>query len=104
MNEVVHRVDGAARGGGGDHGEQRRTDDAETNLLAFHIAAGQAERVQPGGPGRFGPVGDGDAGDEQHAHGGEDGPALALVADHAAEHVGQRRAEREDRHRLDEVR
>ena len=50
------------------------------------------------------PVGDDDAGEEQHAHGGEDRPALALVADHAAEDVGQRRAEREDRHHLDEVR
>ncbi len=43
------------------------------------------------------PVGDGDAGQEQHAHRGEHRPALALVADHAAERVGQRRAEREDR-------
>ena len=56
------------------------------------------------GAGGFGPVGDGDAGDEQHAHHGEDRPALALVADHAAEHVGQRRADREDRQHLDEVR
>ena len=31
---------------------------------------------------------------------GEDRPALALVADHAAEHVGQRRADREDQHHL----
>ena len=53
---------------------------------------------------RFGPVADGDAGDEQHAHHGKDRPALALVADHAAEHVGERRADREDRDHLHEVR
>ena len=42
---------------------------------------------------RFRPVADDDAGDEQHAHHGEDRPALALVADHAAEDVGQRGAD-----------
>ena len=41
----------------------------------------RAQRVAGG----FGPVGDGDAGEEQNAHGGEQRPALALVADHAAE-------------------
>ncbi len=45
-----------------------------------------------------------DAGDEQHAHRGEDRPALTLVAHHAAEHVGHRCAEREDREHLNEVR
>ena len=48
-------------------------------------------------------VADDDAGEEQHAHDREDRPALALAADHAAEHVGQRRADREDQHYLDEV-
>ena len=38
------------------------------------------------------------AGNEQHPHRGEDRPALALVAHHAAEHVGQRRTDREDQH------
>jgi hypothetical protein len=54
--------------------------------------------------GGFRPVGDGGARDEQHAHGGEDRPALALVADHAAEDVGEGRADREDRDHLDHVR
>ena len=52
----------------------------------------------------FRPIGDGDAGDEQHAHHGQDRPALALVADHAAEHVGHGRADQEDRQHLHEVR
>ena len=51
----------------------------------------------------FRPVADGHAGDEQHAHDGENGPALALVADHAAEHIGERRAEHEDQYDLQEV-
>jgi hypothetical protein len=66
-------------------------------LLAFHIAARQAERRGGRGCRGFRPVADGDACDEQHAHDREDGPALALVADHAAEHIGQRGADREDR-------
>ncbi len=52
---------------------------------------------------RFGPVGGGHAGEEQQAHRGEDRPALALVADHAAQHIGQCRADREDRDQLDEI-
>ena len=54
--------------------------------------------------GRLRPVADGDAHDEKDPHGGEDRPPLALVADHAAEDVGQRRPEREDRDHLDEIR
>ena len=34
----------------------------------------------------------------------EDRPALALIADHPAEDVGQPRADREDRDHLDEIR
>ena len=49
-------------------------------------------------------VTDDGSGEEQHAHHGEDGPALPLVADHAAEHVGQRGAEREDRDDLHVIR
>ena len=54
--------------------------------------------------GGLGPVGHGDAREKQKAHGGQDGPTLAFVADHAAENVGERRAEGEDGHHLDEVR
>ena len=104
VKRVVHGIDGAAGGRGGDHREQRRGDDAEADFLAFHVAAGEAQRVQHGRAVGFGPVADRHAGDEQHAHDGEDGPALTLVADHAAEHIGERRAEREDREHLDEIR
>ena len=109
---VVHGVDGAARRVGGDGREQRRIGDAEADFLAFHVAAGLQRRSAPGRcasaakaglPGCLGPVGDDDAGQEQDAHDREDRPALALVADHAAEHVGERRADREDQHDLDEI-
>ena len=101
---IMHGVDRAAGGGRRDDGEERGGDDAEADLLAFHVAAGEAERVHRGGAVGLGPVADDDAGDEQDAHHGEDRPALALIADHAAEDVGQRRPDREDRDHLDEVR
>ena len=68
------------------------------------LRAVDAERVDERVAVRLGPVGDADAGDEEHAHRGEDRPALALVADHAAEDVGERGAEGEDRDHLQEVR
>ncbi|MGY3120787.1 hypothetical protein ACVWXQ_004724 [Bradyrhizobium sp. S3.14.4] len=101
---VMHGVDRAARGGRGHHGEQRGCDDAEADFLALHVAAGQAECMHHRGAVGFRPVGDGDTGDEQHAHHREDRPALALVADHAAEHIGHGRADQEDREHLHEVR
>ena len=101
---VVHRVHRAAGGGGGDDGEERRERRAEADLLALHVGAVDPERVDQRVAVRLGPVGDADAGDEEDAHRGEDRPALALVADHAAEDVGERGAEREDRDHLQEVR
>src|SRR6185437_2950697 len=101
---VMHGVDRATGGSRGDHGEQRGRDNAEADFLAFHIAAGQAKRVQHGSAVGLGPIGDGDAGDEQHAHDGEDRPALALVADHPTEHVGHGRADREDQDHLQKIR
>ncbi len=52
---------------------------------------------------RFGRIDGEHAGEKQNAHDREDRPALALVADHAAEDIGQRRADREDQHHLDEI-
>ena len=100
----MHGVDRAARRRRGDDGEQRRADDAEADFLAFHVAAGEAQRIERGGAVGFGPVAERDAGDKQDAHDGQDRPALTLVADHAAEHIGQACAEHEDGQHLDEVR
>src|SRR6267378_4933978 len=55
---VMHGVDGAAGGRGGDDREQRRGHDAEADFLAFHIAAGQPERLERGGAARLRPIGD----------------------------------------------
>ena len=109
---VEHAVDRTARGGRRDHGEQRGLGDAEAHLLALHVAAGlQARRrlrvdAECGDAGiavGFGGVDRERAAQPQHAHHRQDRPALALVADHAAEHVGERRADREDQHHLHEV-
>ena len=44
---VVHGVDRAARGVGGDGREERRVGDAEADLLALHVAERLVDR-QPG--------------------------------------------------------
>ena len=86
---VVHGVDRAAAGVGGDGGEERGVGDAEADLLAFHVAAGLVRRrvlvdgVQQRVGLRFGPVADEDAGEEEDGHGGEDGPAVFGRAGHA---------------------
>ena len=100
MQRIVHGVHGAARGRGGDDGEQGRGGDAEADFLALRVAAGQSERVERVVAVRLRRVADDDAGDEEDAHDREHGPALPLVADHAAEDVGQRSAERKDRDHL----
>ena len=81
-----------------------RGGNAEAGFLALQIAAGEAERIERVVAVRFGGVTRGHATDEEHAHDREYGPALALIADHAAEHVGQRRPDGEDRDHLHEVR
>ena len=100
----MHAVHGPAGGVRCHRREQGRIGDPEADLLAFHVAALKPERGQGRIAGGLGPVGDGDAREKQKAHGGQDGPTLALVADHATEDVGERRAKGEDRDHLDEVR
>ena len=107
----MHIVDGAAGGIGRDGCEEGRIGDAEPHLLAFHIAAG-LKRAWRGIDGQaresriaaaFGGIDGERPGQKQNAHDGEDRPALALLADHPAEHIGQRRANRKDQHHLDEI-
>ena len=43
------------------------------------------------------------AGQEKDAHDRENRPALALLSDHPAEDIGERRANREDQNDLDEI-
>ncbi len=58
---VMHGVDRAAGCRRGDDRKQRRRNDAEADFLAFHVAAGQPERMERGGAVGFRPVGDDDA-------------------------------------------
>ena len=93
---VVHGIDGAVRGSRGRHRPQRRIGDAEAHLLAFHVGGIEPERGKVRVAGGLGPVGDGDAGEEDHRHGSIERPALALVLDHAAEGVRERRRDQQD--------
>jgi hypothetical protein len=102
---VVHGVDGAARGRRRDYREQRGEGNAEPHLLTLHVARRwiDAERRERRVRLRFRPVADGDADNEQDAHGAEDGPALPFIPDHAPEDVGQRRADDEDQQHLHQI-
>ena len=81
-----------------------RVDDAEADLLALHVAAGQAECVERVVAVRLGPVADATPPMKMIAHDGEDGPALALVADHAAEQLVSAAEISKDRNHLHEIR
>ena len=102
---VMHGVNGAARGVGGDGGEQRGVEDAEANLFALHVAVGRGDtkRVVDGVAVGLGHPADHDAGEEHRGHRAPYGPAVALVFDHAAEVVGERARDREDREHLEKV-
>ncbi len=57
----MHGIDGAAGRRRGDDREQRRGDNAEADFLAFHIAAGEPQRLERGGAVGLCPIGDDDA-------------------------------------------
>ena len=107
----MHRVDRAAGRIGCHRREQSRIGDAEAHLLAFHIAAGlqggrrlvDVERGKSRIARCLANIDGRDAGDEEKTHDREDRPALALIADHAAEDIGQRRADREDQDHLNQI-
>ena len=106
----MHRVDGAARVGG-DGCEERRRGDAEAHLLALHVAPRlegarcgiDIERGEGGIAVRFRPIDCCYTDEKQDAHGGKDGPTLALVLHHAAEHVGQGGGDPDQQQHLNEV-
>ena len=107
----MHGVDGAAGSIGGGGGEEGGIGDAEPHLLTLHIAA-SLKRAWRGIDRKISERriaaaldcidGEG-SGQKQNAHHCEDRPALALLADHPAEHIGERRADREDQHHLDKI-
>ena len=102
---IVHGVDGAARGVGGDRGEERGAEDAEADLLALHVAVGggETESMVDGIAARLGLPADERAGDEKRGHRTPDGPAVARAFHHAAEVKRERARNREDREHLEKV-
>ena len=106
----MHRVDRPA-GVGGDGCEERRRGDAEPDFLALHVAAGlepagrsiDVESCEGGIGARLRPIDGRHAESEEDAHRGEERPALALVLDHAAEHIGEPRGDDYEQQHLDEV-
>ena len=100
-----------AAGGGGDDGEQGRGDDAKACLFTFHIAARlqgtgglvHAQRCQQ----RVALLLEGGGRDycdhKEEAHRGQNRPALAVIAHHAAKHQAQRGGDQEDRQHLQQV-
>ena len=107
----MHVVHGAATGVGGDGGEQSGVDDSEANFLALHVAAGLGSgggglepQLRENGIARLlEAVTDEHARQEHDAEGGEDGPALARVAHHFSEGVGQRRRNHQHQPHLEQV-
>ena len=107
----MHGVYRATRRGGGDHGKQARGVDAETALLAFHIAA----RLQAAsrlvyaqrGQQRIARLLGRNDGDNRHhkdqRHGRQDGPTLALVTHLPTKRKTQRGRNQENRQHLHEV-
>ena len=106
---VVHAIDRAATGVGGDGGEERAFGDAVANFLAFHVAARRGRRaglrraVNQRMRVRLGPVARRESRREEHKHGRKHGPAMARRAGHAAQRVGEAGGDDEDRKDLQKV-
>ena len=100
---VVHAVHRAVRRHRRRLAPEDRRAYAEADLFPFHVACHahfREERVRLplGGKGEHQPD------QEKDRHGGEDGPALAAVADHPAHGKGQRHGYEQDGEHLQEVR
>ena len=100
----MHRVDGAAGRRGGDHREQCGRNDAKANFLALHVAASQTQRIQRICAVGFSPIGHEDTSNKQHTHRSKQHPTLPLIANHAAEYIGEGGANCENRDNLQEIR
>ena len=100
-----------ARGIGGDDDEQRRRGHAEARFFAFEVATRlqvrqrlvNAKLTQQRVTALLNWQHHKNTSQEQHRHGRPEGPALAGIANHLAEHVRQGRADREDRQHLQHV-
>ena len=105
VNEIMHRIDRAGARARGRRGEKRAHRGAETNFLAFHIAARgiDADRCQQRIAVRFGPIGDANAGDEHNAHGDRDRSSLPEIENRASKCEHGREGDNEDGPYLEHV-
>src|ERR1035438_3780397 len=107
---VVHGVDRAATGGGGDGGEQRGLGYAETYLLALHVAGrrsgatGLRGTVNEQMRMRLSPVDRGESGGKQDEHGRQHGPAMARRAGEPAQSISEPGRNHKDQEHLEQVR
>jgi hypothetical protein len=77
-----------------------------TDFLTFHISAARvdAEGLQTGIAGAFGPPADERRGHKEDRHGAPHGPAVLLVPDLPPEVIGEAARDEEDRKHLNEIR
>ena len=104
---VVHRVDRAARGVGGDRGEERGVEDAEADFLALHVAVGGSDaevvdesdcRALSAHQQSSTPPTNNDRHRRPHR------PAVLLVLHHSAQVISESAADGENGKHLDEIR
>ena len=86
-----------------ERGEEPGGGGAEAHLLALHVRRA-AQRLDARVAVELEARREADGGDPEHEHRREDRPALAPVADEAAEREGERERDREQRPDLDQVR
>ncbi len=102
----MHGIDRAARGVGRHRCKQRGIKNAEADFLAFHVAIGDGDaellvnRIALG----FRPPANHDAGDAHRKHRRPDRPAMLLIFCFAAEMIGHRAADAQQREHLEEIR
>ena len=99
----MHGIDGAVGGGGRDLGEEAGAGGAEAHLLALHVRSHDAQMGQGRIAVRLDAIDHGDANEEQDPHDHQQGPPLALRSHHAAEGVGQGRADHKDQRHLEDI-
>jgi hypothetical protein len=100
---IVHGVDRAAGGGGGDHRKEIAAGQTETDLLAFHVAALDAQPADCRIAAALRPLQDRKGRSEQEQHGHKQPPSLPGVARHHPEGVGQAGGNEQDQKNLREI-
>ena len=104
---IVHSVNGAATGVGGDRGENRSARNAEAKLLAFEISCSGGSRRRCAKSWRrmcLGSVGGKHRSEEQGGHCTPDGPAVVRGTGQAAKRIREATRDRENHYNLKKIR